>query len=305
MMQLGICWGGLETPEETIDSLLGQGVEAFETSHRFFLEADEQTIQMTGELFRKSGIAIWSVHAPWGGENNLSHLEESKRRQALKSHKRLLRKVGLAGVKVMVIHPGEEAEEKDMPLVTDLLLESLKELMPVSESCGVKLALENMLPKNPGADCGQLRKIVEEVASPWLGVCFDSGHAHVVGDVLEGFEVLKDFIVTFHLQDNDGTGDMHLQPPYGTIDWGTFSKKLRSFNFREPIIVEAMPWGGAGMGWLQKEVWALLEYGPLYLPCASKSNLRMMVRCPRCNHFLFGTPENWFCRCQEGKMSNL
>ena len=47
-------------------------------------------------------------------------------------------------------------------------------------------------------------------------------------------EVLKDLIITFHLADNDGTRDMHLQPPYGTIPWDDFLSVFRTMDFPCP-----------------------------------------------------------------------
>jgi len=41
-------------------------------------------------------------------------------------------------------------------------------------------------------------------------------------DLTQWLAFLKEHIFNFHIHDNDGTRDMHLQPPYGSIDWEEF-----------------------------------------------------------------------------------
>ena len=41
-----------------------------------------------------------------------------------------------------------------------------------------------------------------------VGVCFDFGHAHMVGSVSEGFEILRNHICSTHVHDNDKNKDL-------------------------------------------------------------------------------------------------
>lgn len=293
--------GGLASPSETIAQLRAQNVEAIEAHPPFFFDADEATIKATAQVFRNAGIAIRSVHAPFGGDNNLSHLDAEKRMGAIETHKRLLRRVSWAGVQLIIVHPGVASPAEQIPEMSRIIVDSLAELVPVAEESGVKLALENMLPRHPGSDCAQLRSFVTQINSPWLGVCFDTGHAHVSAKMTgaftssaAGFEILKDLVITFHLHDNDGTRDMHLPPGYGTVNWNDFAASLRAMNFREPITIESPSWAGAGFAHLQRATDALLTHGQLTLN-------GWLVRCPQCGHQLFGTAEDAFCLCGESK----
>jgi len=286
---------------ETIARLYEAGIEAFETSYEYFMNADTRTLRETGNGFRHSGIQVWSTHAPFGKGSNLSAIDDEERKQALATHEKLLLRIALAGVKVLVIHPGVGTNNPEqIPLMNSLIVESLVQLAPIAEQVGVKLGLENMLPKHPGADSADLRRMIEEVNSPSLGVCFDSGHAHVVGNMREQFEELKDLIITFHIQDNDGTRDMHLQPGYGTTNWQDFSEVLESMDFTSPIVIEARAWGGVGEDWMLKEVYSLLKGDCLKLSDfgieGDAGNLT--VRCSKCGHLVSGTPDDWFCRCK-------
>ena len=144
---------------------------------------------------------------------------------------------------------------------------------------------------------------MENFSSPYMGVCFDSGHAHVNGELFEAFNLLKPLIITFHLHDNDGTRDMHLQPPYGTLDWDGFSHILKEMDFRDPIVVESQPWQGSEMRWLQKEVSSLLEFGlpsleSHLLSCKGDGKEEFNLICQKCGHYLFQGADGLFCKCR-------
>jgi len=290
-------WGApvLPKPEETIPQLKAEGVTAIEAGYHFFVTYPESVVERNAQLFRQAGIQIWSVHLPFGDAHNLSHLDETARRRAVEYHKYVLERIALAGASVAVIHPGAEAKEEEIPRMIPLLLDSLEELLPVAERLGVRLGLENMLPHHPGSDFQELRQVVEELGSEWLGVCFDTGHAYVSGQLKEAMEGLKDLIITFHLADNDSTRDMHLQPPYGTIPWDDFLSIFRTMNFQSPIVVEARPWRGDGYGQLIREVNALLEGRLLEVDVGGTPS---RVLCLRCGHLRFGTIEDSWCACR-------
>ncbi len=284
----------LPKPEETIPQLKAEGVTAIEAGYHFFVTYPESVVERNAQLFRQAGIQIWSVHAPFGDAHNLSHLDEPTRRRGVEYHKYVLERIALAGASMAIIHPGADAGEEEIPRMIPLLLDSLEELLPVAERLGVRLGLENMLPHHPGSDFQELRQVVEEIGSEWLGVCFDTGHAHVAGGVKEGMEVLKDFIITFHLADNDSTRDMHLQPPYGTIPWDDFLNVFQTMDFQDPIVVEARPWRGDGYGQLRREVTALFEGRVLKVDI---NGAVARVQCLRCGHLRFGAEEDSWCAC--------
>jgi sugar phosphate isomerase/epimerase len=297
-MNLAIVTGIRQTVAETIAYLDDNGLEAIECGYQHFMDSNNQSLRELNKGLVDSGKRIWSVHAPFGKESNLSAIDDEERAKALATNQKLLQKVGMAGVAALVIHPGvAEDNEDNLRTMSSLIVESLAELVVAAEQEGVKLALENMLPKHPGSDCHELLNMVNQIASPWLGVCFDSGHAHVAGDMRKHFETLKDSIITFHIQDNDGTRDMHLQPGYGTTNWCDFAAVLKTMNFTDPIVIEAAPWGGADAKWMLKEVSALLENTQLSL--SGHESTQWFARCPKCRHHVFGTLEHWFCRCKQ------
>jgi sugar phosphate isomerase/epimerase len=81
-----------------------------------------------------------------------------------------------------------------------------------------------------------------------LGVCFDTGYAHLSGSIEAGYTLLATRIRSTHLHDNDGKEDSHLLPlvdPGGTIDWRRAMQLLRSRDPQYPLVLEAREPGPA------------------------------------------------------------
>ena len=252
------------------ERLVLQRVKAVEMGYSYFADNSEPKIAALGETYRRHGMRLWSVHAPFGGENNLSDLDESKRMRAVETQSRLLPRVAMAGAEVVIIHPGVGIRSEDRPAAADALRRSLPALTRTAEVAGVRIALENMLPGHLGDDGTTLMRFVEENDSPALGICFDTGHAHCLRKMRETFQILQPRIITFHLQDNDGTRDMHLQPGYGTLPWWEFVEVFRQMEFHDPLVVEARAWDGENLSTLLGEMRLLFERAadlkPMRLP---------------------------------------
>jgi sugar phosphate isomerase/epimerase len=287
-MELAVCHGGLDEPQITTDWLLENRAYIIETGPDFFLNNDDRRVESTARVFREKGVSIRSIHAPFGNNCNLSDMDIEKRGKAVRTHRDLLYKSALAEVEMIIIHPGVGgfSSQEDMDKANLLAFESISQLIDAAEETGVALALENMLPAHPGYEIRHILETLERINSPSLGVCFDSGHAHVCGNMKEFMEAVGEYTISIHMQDNDGTRDMHLQPPYGTTDWQAFVEVLQKINYRRPITIEARPWGGASYKQMLREVSAVLE---------SPDNTSF--RCQECGHAILRNERGWFCNC--------
>ena len=93
-----------------------------------------------------------------------------------------------------------------------------------------------------GDDIDELVNLVEACESDAARVCFDTGHAHVMGfGMRECLEKIGPFLATIHMHDNDGSRDQHLPTGAGTINWAEFFDTLRQMNWPHPICVELAP----------------------------------------------------------------
>jgi len=294
-VEFAICQWEPDLSSEALLSLRAEGVTALEPGPSFLLSKDEPTLEQDAARLREAGIRVYSCHAPFREDNDLSFVDETRRAAAIANHVLALRRAPLAGAQCLVIHPSRRVPSGEENQRLRQLYASLEVLVREAEDVGVRLALENMLPGHLGAESALIRRVVDDFDSPSLGVCFDIGHAHLNEDgVLGAFANLRERIIAFHLQDNDGRHDKHLQPPYGTIDWETFAPEFRSMGFAHPASVEAPPWNGGTWGMLLREMQALFTDGRLTVPLG---HTRVRAICQRCGRYCMGTPENWFCGC--------
>jgi sugar phosphate isomerase/epimerase len=71
-----------------------------------------------------------------------------------------------------------------------------------------------------------------------VGVCLDTGHAYLAGDLWNVAQKLGDRLKVIHASDNKGKYDDHLPPGEGAIDWLRFCRQLHDSGFQGSIIME-------------------------------------------------------------------
>ncbi|MFC1671335.1 sugar phosphate isomerase/epimerase family protein [Spirochaetota bacterium] len=141
---------------------------------------------------------------------------------------------------------------KGMPFWQGMRGKALKRLVHtlriVLESCekyNVKLALENAVHLQDGAEIFYLgdsirdfEYIFEEIDSPYLKLCLDTGHANTNNEVMEFIKTFGDKIINIHYHDNNGLNDEHLCIGEGTVPWDQFARALQEIDFHGPFISE-------------------------------------------------------------------
>ena len=103
---------------------------------------------------------------------------------------------------------------------------------------GVGIAFENlfMSGRHPryGMTAEDLADLVDTIGDPLVGVCWDTGHAHVAGqDQPASIRLLGPRLKALHVHDNHGRpkADEHLSPYRGTIVWPPILKALRETGY--------------------------------------------------------------------------
>ncbi|MBN1672723.1 MAG: sugar phosphate isomerase/epimerase [Kiritimatiellae bacterium] len=261
-MQLAICQWRPVLYEAALEALRAQGVTALEPGPSLLWNNDDAALERLRAHMEQAGIRLYSCHAPFSGPNDLSLLDNDARLSAVDVHVETIHRAVLAGVECLVIHPGLDVTEPEREARLEKLMASLELLLPVAEQMGMPLALENMPPGYLGDESWMIGDVMANFPSLFLGVCFDTGHAHMTAEGVTGtFRALRTRIITFHIHDNDGSADAHLQPPHGTIDWPSFARELHTLNFPFPLAVEAEPWNGASWSQQLQDVAHLLSAG--------------------------------------------
>ena len=150
--------------------------------------------------------------------------------------KRALETAELIPFRYLITHLGVPGEKYDLRKF-DAALTSLEHLRLFAGQRDVQLLLENI--PNELSTPRRLLEFIRHTHLDALKLCFDSGHAHLDGDVKEAFHLLKDRIASTHLHDNNGETDEHRFPFEGGIAWEPLIGDLQSSAGEVPLLLEA------------------------------------------------------------------
>ena len=140
------------------------------------------------------------------------------------------------GVKNVVIHPGRGngcATPEERRRIFDLNVDSFRRLADRAGELGLRIGIENMMNASEfGSTAGDLLELLAAVDSSALGVTIDTSHANVrTGDTAGMIRQLGPAIFCTHISDNNGTGDQHLAPGNGNIDWPGVVSALKDIGY--------------------------------------------------------------------------
>ena len=128
-----------------------------------------------------------------------------------------------------------------------------KQMKPVLQEYGVKLAVENMFNADEnGVICSTVCSSAEEMLAyiNILGTnlavaCLDIGHANLIHesenptiDPCRMIDILGDKLKLIHMHDNDGHKDFHNPPGQGNLPWHAIMTKLASSGYRGNLSFE-------------------------------------------------------------------
>ena len=233
-MQYGIStqlYHGVRLDRDHLVEIAAHGFDAVElfATRTHFDYHDERAIGEIQEHLADVRLRAHSVHAPiaegyrdgvWGTGYSVAHGDEPSRRLAVQETVAAIRAAHRLGAGLVVVHPGTPTARMPHPQDNrrQALVRSIEELAGEAGPLGVRIALE-VIP-NPLASADALVHLLENELEPdGLGICLDTGHARMLGDVTEAIEIASGYLVTTHLHDNDGTLDLHHVPFSGVIDW--------------------------------------------------------------------------------------
>lgn len=152
-------------------------------------------------------------------------------RDHLMSHLLLSRRLGVRNV---VMHPGlrrgvtTRAERQE---VRRLNREAFRRLGDRAGEDGMLICLENLMTRGFETAADML-DLLDEIDHPAVALTLDTSHAHASGlDVAATTRALGGKIAALHISDNNRSGDQHLAPGSGSIDWPAFMQALRDTGY--------------------------------------------------------------------------
>ncbi len=231
-----------------LDGLAKSGVQAIEIfgarQHMDYANR-KQHVREIAEWFHGSGIPLNSVHSPlyadyeWGRTGappvNIASTDRAARIEAMDEIKRALEIAEQIPFRFLIQHIGVANEEFDERKF-EAAMTSVEHLRAFAKPLGVRILIENI--PNELSTPDRLVEFIRTSHFDDVGVCFDFGHAHIMSNVAEAFEILKGHIRSTHVHDNAKDKDSHLWPGAGSIDWKEAMELLRSAPQTPPLLLE-------------------------------------------------------------------
>ena len=234
-----------------------EAVELFAAKGHFNYD-DRSHVRELAAWFKDSGVKANSLHSPmfrdeqWNAHMSepINFIDPDKRRRidALDEIKRALEVAEILPFRFLVQHIGMTSEYLDEHKF-DHAMTAIEHLRAFAKPLGVTVLVENI--PNELSTPEKLMELLQTAHFHDVGVCFDTGHAHMMSRVHQAFEVLKDRIRSTHVHDNPGQDDSHLWPGGGTIDWAETMSLLHSAPQGPPLLMEI---NGEGAGDITKGI---------------------------------------------------
>jgi len=189
---------------------------------------------------RRIGLFVENIHAPFEDTNHIWE-DTADGQAAFECYLQIVEDCAQFEIPAMVMHA---TYGREYPPASTIGLDRFKRIADLAEHKGVNVAIENM--RVPEA-IARAALVLEQIDSPRLGFCFDSGHYNARFVQTPGTDMLARFghrLMALHLHDNKGfiTGageeDQHLPPFDGNIDWTAQMRAIAATGYRGPTTLE-------------------------------------------------------------------
>jgi sugar phosphate isomerase/epimerase len=222
-----------------------EAVEVFATRSHFDYH-DEASIDHLGEWLKDTGLALHGIHAPitdrlmpgdkWGAVISNAVSDSTRRQAAVREAEAALNIARRIGADVFVVHLGTPTVQGGENS-RSAAFRSVDEICRLAEPIGVRVAVE-LIP-NPLSDAQSLVSLLDhDLDAPGTGICFDFGHAFLMGDVSDEIETVAEHVITTHVHDNHRKRDDHLVPFEGGIDWDAALTSMQKIGYDGTYMME-------------------------------------------------------------------
>ena len=224
-----------------------EAVELFANRPHLTYE-DERAIVDLEQGLSDAGLRLHSIHAPiadavangrWTGAYSIASADEATRSRAVGEIETALAVARRIPTSYLVVHMGipDSQEPGEGDNRGDAARRSIEALHAAAEPLGVRLALE-VIPNRLSSPDRLVSFIEDDLDAGGIGICFDSGHAHLMGDIVDAVETISGHLVTTHVHDNGGRSDDHLLPFDGSIPWDPTLMALQKIGFEGAYVFE-------------------------------------------------------------------
>jgi len=230
-----------------LDQILGAGIRQVEifAARQHFDYREANQVRDVAQWFNDHGLQLHSLHAPlypdtdWGRSGgqpvSITYTERAHRIDSMDEIKRAIDVAERMPFRYLILHMGVQHEEYDLRKF-DAAFTSIEHLKIFAKERGAQVLLENI--PNELSTPERLLSFIHYTRMEDTKICFDVGHAHMLGSATDAFEALKDRIASTHVHDNGKEKDDHLLPFEGNIEWEELVRGFRSVDGQFPILFE-------------------------------------------------------------------
>ena len=199
-------------------------------------------IEKTKEIANEVGIAFELYHLPFGLTQNST--EEKVEIFNARVHE-AIDAMALLGVNYAVVHPNVTTERRiefDRKMRYDYVMAHLSPFAEHANRVGLNLVVENMrvgyqFPYAIHRYCGEPDELCEIADGLGVGICWDTGHAHLMDlhhadKQSEALRYVGKRLKMLHINDNFGEDDIHLAPFMGKVDWADTMQGLAAIDYQ-------------------------------------------------------------------------
>ena len=195
-----------------------------------------EPVEEWAECAAKYGIEFETIHAPFGGVNDLWK-DDVSGEAYLGVMKKIIDQCHAGNIGNMIMHVtiGNTAPE-----VASVGLDRFARLEEYAEERSVHLCYENLEP------LPHLHKVMKH-AGDYHGFCLDIGHNCCYTPHIPMMQLYGNRLLCTHIHDNLGVtqpgnidyrDDLHLLPFDGILDWPWFAKTLAATGYKGPLTFE-------------------------------------------------------------------
>ena len=196
----------------------------------------EKDVQGLADALRKNSLEV-TFHGPFM-DLSPGGVDRKVKEVTLDRISKTLELARFFKPKMIVFHPGYEKWKFDgnERVWLESSVETWKPLVEKAGAMGLTLALENVFEETPDT----LEALLDEIGSPSLQFCFDTGHHNVFATrpLPTWLESLGKHLGEVHLHDNHRTADEHLPLGEGTFPFDQFFSLLSESKLNPIYTIE-------------------------------------------------------------------
>ncbi len=212
-----------------------QGIEVWGgRPHMYRHDLDNEIPEIASLLARSNMVVANFIPAQFRYPSILCSLNEAVRQDSVAYIKGAIDNALRLGSPSVSVCPGMTLEGEPLEKGWAQLKQSIIEVLDYSDKTALKILIEpaHQWETTLIRTVSEGLQMIDEIKSERLGICFDTGHAHVNGeDFVQVVEQMKRVPFHIHIDDNDGTSDSHHMPGAGKIDFAPFASALHASGY--------------------------------------------------------------------------